>query len=288
VGVAGRILIGAGILVLLFVVFEIFGTAYLQQRHQAALRSQIDPTHVATRVPTTAPEAPATPITVPHETPPAPSAPVAVIDIPKIGLNQVVVQGTGEAQLELGPGHYRHTPLPGEAGNVGIAGHRTTWGHPFYFLDQLAVGDPIYLLTDRGTFLYTVTAVEIVLPTDVDVLDTTATPTLTLTTCNPRYSAEERLVVHAALSSTFVSFALHPTTPAPAARSSHVSPGSGQPGVLVSVLWGGVVALMCLGAWFTTTRLRHRWLVYLVATPFVLVGLFFFFDTISAHLPAGY
>ncbi len=63
-----------------------------------------------------------------------------MIQIPKIGLNQVVVEGTGEDDLSKGPGHYLGTPLPGEEGNVGIAGHRTTWGRPFYNLDSARRG----------------------------------------------------------------------------------------------------------------------------------------------------
>ncbi len=83
-------------------------------------------------------------------------SPVGTIQIPKINLAMTVVEGTDEAQLAMGPGHYPTTPLPGQAGNAAIAGHRTTYLHPFYSLDALAPGDLIYITTLQGTFLYRV------------------------------------------------------------------------------------------------------------------------------------
>ncbi len=83
-------------------------------------------------------------------------SPVGTIQIPKINLAMTVVEGTDEAQLAMGPGHYPTTPLPGEAGNAAIAGHRTTYLHPFYSLDALAPGDLIFITTLQGTFLYRV------------------------------------------------------------------------------------------------------------------------------------
>jgi len=288
-GHLGAALIVAGALVLAFVLFEIFGTAYLQQRHQSALRAQIDPTGISSLVPK-ALHSTAPPVTVPTISPPAEGAPVAVIQIPRIGLNQVVVEGTGEDDLSKGPGHYTGTPLPGEEGNVGIAGHRTTWGRPFYNLDQLVAGDKVILATDRGTFVYRVTTSLIVQPSDVSVLKPTPTPTLTLTTCNPRFSAAQRLVVHAALSSTVRSLALH-SAPSPQAHgSSKGARATGSSGTdLLGILgWGALCVAIALAAWLTSRRLRRRWLVLLPAVPAFLVALFFFFDALSSSLPAGY
>ena len=276
--------------------FSISSTSYLQQQHQRDLRSQIDPSNILGTVPTTTPSsASSPPVTVaPGGTAPQVGSPVAVIAIPKIGLNQVVVQGIDEPQLELGPGHYAQTPLPGENGNVAIAGHRTTWGHPFYHLDSLSKGDPIYLATSSGTFVYTVTDSLVVDPTDVAVLDPTLGPTLTLTTCNPRYSAAQRLVVQASLTSTLHNEVLHPAKISGDATKSTVAPHqatttSSQPAsVLASILWGLVVVALCVAAWLLSTRFTRRWLVYLIASPFVLVALFYFFSAISTHLPAGF
>ena len=117
---------------------------------------------------------------------PALGAALGVITIPAIDLSMVVVEGTGDDQLRSGPGHYPGTPLPGEAGNSAIAGHRTTYLHPFYNLNDLVAGDPITIETVQGIFLYHVTSSLIVAPNDVSVIAATTTPTLTLTTCNPR------------------------------------------------------------------------------------------------------
>jgi sortase A len=120
--------------------------------------------------------------------------------IPRIGVNDYVVEGTGSAQLAEGPGHYVGTAPIGGAGNVGIAGHRTTHGAPFYNLNELQPGDLIYLTDTAGqTYTYRVAKQFVVAPSDGSVLDPTPTATLTLTTCNPRYWATQRLIVQASL-----------------------------------------------------------------------------------------
>ena len=101
-------------------------------------------------------------------------AAVGQLWIPRIGISDTIVQGVGDAQLEQGPGHYPGTALPGEVGNVAIAGHRTTYAHPFYNLDALAPGDDIYVLTTQGYFHYTVSGSQIVSPDDTAVLDPAA------------------------------------------------------------------------------------------------------------------
>ena len=287
-GIAGKILIGAGTLLLLFVVFQIFGTTYIQQQHQNSLRSSIDATHTLDTVPSTVANLP--PVTVPTRTPPGSGAPVAVIAIPKINLNQVVVQDTQEGDLELGPGHYTDTPLPGENGNVGIAGHRTTWGRPFYNLDQMKRGDPIYIATDRGTFVYSVTSSQVVDPTDLAVLDPTTGPTLTLTTCNPKYSAAQRLVVKATLTETIFSLSLHvaPASSGGATTTTRPSPAPSSSTALMVIALGALTVALCLGAWLAARRFARPWLLYLVAAPFILVSLFAFFSALSSHLPAGF
>lgn len=120
------------------------------------------------------------------------------IKIPALGVNVVVVEGTTESALRAGAGHYPTTPLPCEAGNVAIAGHRTTYGKPFTNLDRLQPGDTIELDTPVGGCVYTVTQAPFaVAPTDVSVLAATTAKTLTLTTCNPKGSDTQRLIVRA-------------------------------------------------------------------------------------------
>lgn len=123
------------------------------------------------------------------------------LKIPDLDVDVVVVEGTSASALRAGAGHYPATPLPGEEGNVAIAGHRTTYGRPFHDLDKLSSGDNIELTTPIGTHVYEV-AVE---PFVVDSHDWTPianTPdkkTLTLTTCHPKGSAKQRLIVKATL-----------------------------------------------------------------------------------------
>ena len=125
----------------------------------------------------------------------------ADILIPSIGLDMIVVQGTDYESLKKGPGHYLDTADPWDGtGRVGIAGHRTTYLHPFFDLDQVQDGDTISLLTRYGRYDYVVTA-NFVLPEETagKVLTQTTDPTLVLTTCNPKYASSQRLIVTADL-----------------------------------------------------------------------------------------
>jgi len=121
------------------------------------------------------------------------------IIIPDIQVDVVVVEGVSASALRAGAGHYPSTPLPCEAGNVAIAGHRTTYGRPFHNLDLLEPGDEIRLQTPIGECVYRVTGQTIVAPTDVSVIASTTDNRLTLTTCHPKGSARQRLVVTAEL-----------------------------------------------------------------------------------------
>ncbi len=123
------------------------------------------------------------------------------IRIPRIGVDVVVVEGTTASALRAGAGHYPGTPLPCEVGNVAIAGHRTTYGRPFHDLDQLQPGDRVTLETPIGECTYEV-ALEpfIVSPTQTEVVDNTPeSAQLTLTTCHPKGSARERLILTATM-----------------------------------------------------------------------------------------
>lgn len=123
------------------------------------------------------------------------------IQIPSIGVNAVVVQGTTESALRAGAGHYLGTPLPCTMGNVAIAGHRTTYGKPFANVDQLRPGDLIQLQTPVGACTYRVAEDPfVVLPTDVAVVaNTPGEATLTLTSCTPKGFATHRIVVKATM-----------------------------------------------------------------------------------------
>jgi len=120
------------------------------------------------------------------------------IVIPTIKLDTVVVEGTGASALRAGAGHYPNTPLPGEEGNVAIAGHRTTYGKPFANLDHLTAGDQIVLESPIGRHVYRVMRPPFVVSnTDFTVISQNPGHTLTLTTCHPKGSARQRLVIKA-------------------------------------------------------------------------------------------
>jgi len=127
--------------------------------------------------------------------------PITKISIPAAGLKPtVVVEGTGASALRAGAGHYPNTPLPGEEGNVSIAGHRTTYGKPFANVDHLKPGDEILLETPVGKYTYKVSRDPFVVsPTDFSVIAQTPGKTLTLTTCHPKGSARQRLIIKAEL-----------------------------------------------------------------------------------------
>jgi sortase A len=179
------LLIAGGLAVGGDLAWELWGTGYTTQRLQTEMRPNFERT-IGTKAPT---DPTANAVRVPGNA-------VAILKIPRIDLNIVVVEGTDTESLKRGPGHYADTAYPWQDhGRVGIAGHRTTYLHPFYDLNELKQGDPIVLETEYGTFRYTVTRVFVITPDNSSVLDQTKNPTLVLTTCNPRYSAAERLIV---------------------------------------------------------------------------------------------
>jgi sortase A len=128
---------------------------------------------------------------------------IARLEIPKIHDDPLyVVAGVTLDDLKAGPGHYPDTPLPGQLGNASIAGHRTTYGAPFFDVDQLVAGDQLIVTTITGDrYVYEVTGVQIVSASDYWVV-TTRDPgvaELTLTSCHPKYTARDRIVVHSVL-----------------------------------------------------------------------------------------
>lgn len=128
--------------------------------------------------------------------------PLFRLEIPAIGRDDIVVAGVSLDNLKDGPGHYPDTPLPGQLGNASVAGHRTTYGAPFFDVDRLEVGDElITTLANGDRFVYEVTFIEVVRSSDYSVV-TTSDPSiaeLTLTSCHPKYTARDRIVVHSVL-----------------------------------------------------------------------------------------
>ena len=130
-------------------------------------------------------------------------AAIGRITLPAIGASYIVVQGTDEASLEKGPGHYPTTALPGLGQTVAIAGHRTTYLAPFRHLDGLSHGDRIIMTMPYGRFVYIVQHSQIVTPNSWWVTRNVGYDRLVLSACNPLFSAAQRIVVFARLAQTF-------------------------------------------------------------------------------------
>ncbi|MGA7270431.1 MAG: class E sortase [Acidimicrobiia bacterium] len=210
-------LIWISVLIFAFLGYQLVVTDLLNQRVQtqakvdlaadlAARRVELPEPEVVTvdegPTPTTEPDTPPTTEPevsfIPEQAGPE-GATLGRIVIPKIELDDVMFEGVTRDTLKKGPGHMPGTPVPGQPGNAVVSGHRTTYGRPFYDLDALSYGDRIEVETATGMHVYEVRNTLIVDPTDVSVTKPIAGAWLTLTTCNPRFSAAERLVVQAVL-----------------------------------------------------------------------------------------
>src|SRR5436305_151450 len=260
----GRALIFLGVLILLFVAYQLWGTGISEAHDQHRLKNEFKT--VQQTPPDNRVALPATPE----------GDAIAIIEIPKISVNKAVVQGVGTEDLKKGPGHYPTTPMPGEKGNAAIAGHRTTYGHPFYDLDALKPGDDIFISTRQGKFQYKVDHSMNVDPHDVAVLDPTTDNLLTLTTCTPRFSAAQRLIVVSKL----MGLAIEAPPPPPAAPTRILAKAglSGkQAAKAPAIQWGILAAVVFFGTWYLARRWR-RWPAYVIGTPIFLFVLFFFYE----------
>lgn len=122
---------------------------------------------------------------------------VARLRIPRIGVNEIVVDGTDTDTLKRGPGRYRGSYMPGEGELVYVAGHRTTYGAPFSHIDQMRKGDAVFVELPYATFEYVVTGYRIVPATKVSELESRGFEQLALQACHPRFFATERYIVYA-------------------------------------------------------------------------------------------
>jgi sortase A len=196
-------MIWSGSIILGYVGYQMFGTDLVNQQVQAAaqeaLPSVLEERAARVELPPPAEvEGEADPVLV-EEPGVVEGEPFAAIRIPLIGVEQVVYAGIDRETLQLGPGHFPGTPLPGQPGNAVLSGHRTTYGRPFFDLDLLEPGDTIDVETAVGIHTYTVRESLVVTPFDVWVTEPREGAWLTLTTCHPKFSARERLVVFAEL-----------------------------------------------------------------------------------------
>jgi sortase A len=274
-----------GAIMLLFVAWQLWGTSVSQHQAQGQLKSAFDAEVRAHHLPKTGGKGPAL-IPAATQVPSPPNGTVvARLQIPAIGVDQYVVQGTDATELSKGPGHYIGTAAPGQAGNLAIAGHRTTNGAPFNRLGQLVRGDRVIVTTTTGAqFTYAVSGTpQAVSPSDVAVLNYFGDNRITLTTCTPEFSAAQRLVAVGSLEQS----ARTPKAPA-ASITYHVVNAATASWDLSALPAVGVLLslLVLLGLSF---RRFDVWLgkhgKWFVLVPVWTAGLYLLFSTLIAFLP---
>lgn len=305
----GKALIIGGLLVLGFVAFQLWGTGIETSSKQGDMRvalaadlGKTDVKSLSNRDLVKAAEE-IDPTTAPPMAPPEEGQPVGVIKIPRIGVDWLMVEGVSRDDLKKGPGHYPTTPLPGQAGNVGIAGHRTTYGAPFNRIDELIPGDEITIATIQGTFIYQVIASPedpeqawySVSPRQVEVLEDNGDNRITLTACHPKHSARERIVINAVLKSPAAKakpVAVETPEKAPEVKQQVMSVSqqfdeglSGDSSALPKAIGFGVLALAIAGAAMYLRRLTKPWVVWSAGTPLILVAIWFMYLNLDRYLP---
>ncbi len=246
-GVTGESLITLGVVIGLFVAWELWWTDIGANHAQAQIVENLDWANAE----------PVPEITVGAGTVTAPIASVerrdeppvlkepkhattfATMYVPRWGYKYVrpISEGTDKRGVldPLGIGHYAHTAMPGGWGNFSVAGHRTTYGKPFSRIEQIEVGDAIVIRTENTWYIYRVTGTQIVRPTAIRVIAPVpnhpgTAPNgryLTMTTCHPKYSAARRYVVHAVLDYWMPSDAGYPKELIPPSSDARTSKPTG-------------------------------------------------------------
>jgi sortase A len=314
IGAIGRMMVRSGVLLLLFVAYQLWGTGVFTARAQNDLgrdfRAQLEqagrpaaePAGPGANgangangaTPTTAP-----PVTAPEDLPiPEPGEPIGRIVIPDIGSDFYIVEGVDLRWLQDGPGHFPETPLPGQPGNAAIAGHRVTWQAPFNRIDELQPGAPITVETLQGTFNYEVLPQQgdgepprghyIINPYQREILDDKGDNRITLMACHPKHSAAQRIVVEARLVSPPAPPTPRPPAPPPEEATELLAGGDPTAKVPAALFSLGAIAV-----WFATWLIAHRyrrwkWASYAAGVPMFAALLFFAFANINRLLPAAY
>lgn len=196
----GSLLVAASLILALFIGYEFLWTDFASKRAADRATAQLQRVWA---------EGGLTPADRPTAGPRPPAATdvFAIMRIPRLGRQwqQPVIEGVTLDDLARGVGHYPGTAMPGVIGNFAVAGHRVTHGHPFRDLDRMRSGDPIAVQMRDVVFIYRVRGIKIVTPDRTDVLFPVprqfgvdpVEPLLTLTTCHPKYSARQRLILTA-------------------------------------------------------------------------------------------
>lgn len=213
IGVIGELLITAGVLVFLFIGWQLWWNDLLMANAQSDAATKVSQGWIAKDRESHDPVAPAAdpvsygdPIVA---TAPAEAQPFAVLYVPRYGAgyHRTIAEGTGMDVLNstrLGVGHYPDTQMPGEVGNFAVAAHRSAYGGGMHLINELRLGDPIYVQTADGYYTYRFRDLQYVAPTSVEVIapvpnapgDRPTDRIITLTSCNPLYSVAERIIAY--------------------------------------------------------------------------------------------
>jgi sortase A len=264
--------IGLLALIAAFVAFELWVTPMLQSRNQSALLTQFKRSLVLDDTPQL--------VTPPN------GQPVGVIEIPDIGVEQVIVQGISSDDTKLGPGHDPTTPAPGQAGNAVVVGRSTTYGAPFSRIAELQPGRPIYVVTRQGKFTYLIVSHRnATFGTPSIRTAPSGASLLTLVTAdtgnNPVRPTGENVVV-ARLAGPGLQAPGPLPLPAPGTRPGQTQLLSGWQWIL---LWGQLLIVTAIGAWYLYRRGWSASVTYLLTTPLILAFAFLFFGSVDSLLP---
>jgi sortase A len=260
IGGLGRTMISVGLLMFGFVAYQLWGTGIATAQAQNRLEREFDELFTApsttvaatsTTLTSTSTTSPTTDVPAPTSTQPAPpttaiapdapgppqnfeiGSPVARLRIERMDLDVIVVEGARTGDLENGPGHFPESSMPGRFGNAVIAGHRTTHGAHFGRVDELQIGDRMFVdVPGYGTYSYAVTGSEIVEAGDYARVVPTQDPsraTLTLVSCHPKWTARQRIIITGELVANESPQPLPPPADLPEPQTGSELPGEDIP-----------------------------------------------------------
>jgi sortase A len=295
IGILGRVFVGAGLILLFYTAYLLWGTGVYTKQEQERAADQLARNPIVTEQHLSGGKIP----------PARPSGgaklgdPLFTLKIPKIGLETVVVQGVGREELKKGPGHFpdcnerpgtnecvTDAKYPGESGNVPISGHRTTYGAPFFRLNELEKGDVIDFVSGRARYRYKVRETKIVDPiAGFREVEQHGRDEVTLTTCHPRFTAAQRMVIQG----DYIGASLVSSTAPPGAKRGEEVLEPRQAVVPTDVLvLASIAGASALGALALSKRYRMA-AVYISLVIVGAAGLWIgVFPRVLSLMPANY
>lgn len=270
--VTGRSLIVLGLLMLGFVGYQLWGTGISEAREQQNLEQQFELPRLESAIPESGDV-------------------VGRIRIPSLRVDKMVVAGVSWKALKKGPGLFPNSPLPGQYGNVAIAGHRTSFGAPFARINELDEGDVIELETSSGTHTYTVTGPpRVVPPTAVDVVRTVDEDRamLTLVSCHPKWTASKRIVVTAEMTPENPPASATPVVLASDSEEAFSAGWFHEPGAIPAVVAFALLLAIIAAAARNLVRMGYRRVaVYPIMGTLFVLTLYPFYENVARLLPTN-